>query len=112
MGFGVTRKRLHWGVITGLVVYGTLFYLFEEVSESADALQVCIHFHVSYSRLPLFNSRSLQDKTSLPIDPRVTIFTLIPVTILDAIFYAWVFGALWYMRTTLRQSGHTAKLSL
>jgi hypothetical protein len=40
MGYGVVKKRLHWGASLSLAIYGILFYLFAEVSESADALQV------------------------------------------------------------------------
>lgn len=91
MGYGVVKKKLHWGASLSLAIYGVLFYLFAEVSESADALQ---------------------DKTSLPISPVVTVFTLMPVFLLDAVYYMWVFTALFRMISLLGQSGQPAKLSL
>jgi hypothetical protein len=54
----------------------------------------------------------LQDKTSLPISPVVTVFTLMPVFLLDAVYYMWVFTALFRMISLLGQSGQPAKLSL
>jgi hypothetical protein len=91
MGLGVVRKRLHWGLNLSLAVYGVLYYLFAEVSESADALQ---------------------DKTSLPISPTVTVFTLMPLFLLDAVYFVWVFAALFRVTSALRSGGQNAKLSL
>jgi hypothetical protein len=56
--------------------------------------------------------QSSQDKTSLPISPIVTVFTLMPVFLLDAVYYMWVFTALFRMISLLGQSGQSAKLSL
>lgn len=40
MGLGVVKKRMHWGLVASLAIYGFLFYGFSEVSETADTIQV------------------------------------------------------------------------
>lgn len=53
-----------------------------------------------------------QDKTTLVVTPSVAIYAVFPVFLLDAVFFLWVFFALFHTIQMLNQSGSVAKLTM
>eukprot|EP01087_Luapelamoeba_hula_P022595 TRINITY_DN8143_c0_g1_i3.p1 TRINITY_DN8143_c0_g1~~TRINITY_DN8143_c0_g1_i3.p1 ORF type:complete len:403 (-),score=27.41 TRINITY_DN8143_c0_g1_i3:336-1544(-) len=91
MGYGISRRGLHKALIVALVVFGVIYYFFSFLAELID---------------------DLQDKTLYPINPALVFFSLMPLIVLDSIFFAWVFVALFLTMRTLQAQNDRHKFRL